>query len=113
MQAGKLDHRVTIQEKTVSGRTSKGAPEFTWTPLASVPEVWAGIRPLRGIALFAAQQEQSGYEVDIEIYYRSDIRADMRAVDSNGDIYDIKSIDTTDRRKGRMVLQCARGLNAG
>lgn len=111
MQSGRLDSRLTIQRLAVSARTSMGAPSQDW---ADVCEIWANIRALRGDALFAAQQQQTEYEVEIEVYYRDDIAAAMRAVDQElGDIYEIKAVDTSQHRKGRLLLQCARGLTQG
>lgn len=47
MQAGKLDQRITIQHKTVTGQNSVGADTVSWTTNTSGP-YWAEIRPLRG-----------------------------------------------------------------
>jgi SPP1 family predicted phage head-tail adaptor len=111
MQAGKLRHRVTIQQLVAGSPQQKatGEPDTTWTDFATL---WADIRPLRGMALFAAQQQQSGAEVEIHLRYRSGVTADMRIVHSTT-VYEIRSIDDTKRHEGRLILQCARGLNNG
>ena len=55
MRAGRLRHRVTIQEKSVS-QNSFGEEVITWT---DVKTVWASIEPLRGREYIELRQAQA------------------------------------------------------
>lgn len=111
MQAGKLRHRVTIQQ-LVAGSPQQhgtGEPDVAWTDVATV---WAGIRPLGGRELFLAQQAASRVEAEIEIRYRSGLDTAMRVVHGSV-VYDIAAIIDPEERHARLILRCARGLNEG
>lgn len=66
MRAGRLRHKVTIQEVTETP-DAYGEPSESWTTYA---ERWASIEPLAGREYFAAKQEHS--EVDTRIRLRWD-----------------------------------------
>lgn len=74
MRAGRLRHRVTIQQPVVD--TSWGGTT-TWEAFAPV---WAAIEPLRGREFFAAQQMQSEATAKITIRYLAGVTANMRVV---------------------------------
>lgn len=76
MQAGKLDQRVTIQQKSTS-RNSIGEEVVTWVDLASV---WAEAIPVRGNEFFAAAQMQQAVDVRFRIRQRADITGAMRMI---------------------------------
>lgn len=111
MKAGKLRHRVTLQSLATGSPQQKptGEPDTAWADLVTV---WADVRPLKGNALFLAQQIQSDVDMEIEIRYRAGLDATMRAVHGS-DIYDIKAIVDPEKRHIRLLLQCATGVNDG
>ena len=75
MQAGKLRHRVEIQDYTETQDTTTGAMTKTWVTVA---EVWASIEPLSAKEFMAAQSEQSKIVLRVTIRYRDDIQPNMR-----------------------------------
>ena len=74
MQAGKLDQRVTIQQKSTS-RNSIGEEVVTWADLATV---WAEAIPVRGSEFFAAAQMQQVVDVRFRIRYRAGLTGAKR-----------------------------------
>lgn len=111
MQAGKLRHQLLLQSLQAGSPQQKpsGEPDTAWTTEATV---YGDIRALRGMALFNAQQQQAGVEVEIELRYRSGVTAAKRLV-HGAVIYDIRSVDETKKHQGKLLLQCSRGLNDG
>lgn len=111
MRAGKLAHRVTIEQQ-VAGSPAQhdtGEPDEAW---ATYWECWAGIRPLSGRELFLAQQAASRIEAEIEIRYKAGITAGMR-VSASSVYYNIEAIIDPEVRHERLILRCSTGLNAG
>jgi SPP1 family predicted phage head-tail adaptor len=95
MRAGKLRHRITIQDKTPSQNTF-GEEDITWTDVATV---WAAIVPLRGREFLDGKMETAEITTRIEIRHRDGIRPEMRVV-HGATIYDIHAvipIETRDR----------------
>ena len=115
MRAGPLRYRVRIDQLVAGSPQQKpsGEPDKAWTELATV---WADIRPLRGEALFRAQQVNSRVSVEIDIRYStqvSGVTAGMRAVEGST-IYDIEAVPPLEPAHGaRFTLQCSTGLNQG
>jgi len=111
MQAGKLRHRVTLQQLAAGSPQQKptGEPDLAWGDVATV---YAAVRPLTGRALFAAQQAQSKVTVEIEIRYRAGVVPSMRAV-FQGVVYEIEAVVDFEERHTKMLLQCARGVTEG
>ena len=75
MQAGKLRHRVDIQDYTETQDTTTGEMVKTWGTLAVV---WAAIEPLSAKEFIASQAEQSKVSLRVTIRYRDDIKPNMR-----------------------------------
>lgn len=63
MQAGKLIHRIQIQEPSDS-RDAHGGITRTWSTVATV---WGRIEPLSGRELFEAQKVESQARVKISL----------------------------------------------
>lgn len=78
MRAGRLRHRITIEEP-LEARNSVGEAVKTWSP---VKTIWAAIEPLRGEEKFSVDQAQAN--VDTKITARSiavrDVTTKMRLV---------------------------------
>ncbi len=103
MRAGDLRELVTIQRATAT-TNSYGEPITSWSTLATV---WCSVRMLSGReALNAgANQVQAAANVDVRIYYRSDVTAKMRALLVSR-VLDIETVDDPDGRRRELRLMC-------
>src|SRR3972149_411724 len=97
MEAGRLRHRVTIEEK-VESRDAYGGERETWVEYA---EVWAEKSPLVGREYLEARQMMAEVKTKIRIRYLAGVRAEMRGVDGS-QTYEIISppIDVEGRQRG-------------
>ena len=77
MRAGKLRHRVTIQEP-VETQNTYGEPEITWANVATAVQV--SIEPLRGREFFTARQENADVTVRIEMRHRKDMSVKQKII---------------------------------
>ena len=111
MEAGKLRHRVTIQQLVAGSpqQLPNGEPDVTWTDYLTV---WAFVEPLKGRELMLAQQMQSEVDVRIRMRYRSGVTAAMRAVYASVN-YDILAVIDPDLRRVELELLCKVGTNDG
>ena len=93
MRAGRLRHRITIQEpaSTVGGL---GEKLKSW---ADVATVWAAIEPLRGREFFESHQRESEATTVITIRYRSGLTHSMR-INFGSKYYKIDDILNPDER---------------
>lgn len=109
LEAGKLRHRVRIEQLTPS-KDSDGDPVEVWTLLA---EVWAAIEPLSAREFRASQAVQSEITGRITIRYRDDVSASMRIV-HRGKTYNIAGV-LADKETGLeyLTLPVSEGANAG
>lgn len=76
MTAGRLRHRIVIQQPAVT-RDAAGAVGTSWTDLA---EVWAECLPLAGRELLAVQAKGSKATWRILIRWRADVSTSQRAL---------------------------------
>lgn len=76
MNAGKLNRRVTIEQRS-STVDAIGQPVETWTTVATV---WADIRFQRGLESLRADSTTSIARASVRIRYRAGINAGMRVV---------------------------------
>ena len=77
MQAGKLRHRVVLQEKRETRDPETGGFEEGWVDVA---KVWAEVRALSARDFVEARTDQSQITARITIRYRPDITSLMRVV---------------------------------
>ena len=103
MKAGRLNRRVTIQQKSVA-RDALGAEVITWVDVATV---WAEVSPYSGREFVALRQAQDEITTRITIRYRPGITPAMRVVqalhwlrDTMGDADEDRKL----RRKLRHLL---------
>ncbi|WP_110642458.1 phage head closure protein [Salinicola sp. CPA57] len=110
MQAGKLRHRVELQQKGTGRNPDTGGVIDVWQ---SVTTVWASIEPLSAREFIAAGATQASVTTRITIRYREGVTAQMRAV-SRGKIYNIEGV-LPDDKSGReyLTLPCSEGVNDG
>ena len=99
MQAGRLRHRVTIQNRVETQGPTTGAIAVSW---ADVATVWAAVEPLSAREFIAAQATESQVSARITIRYRAGITPKMRV--AHGDtLYDIAGV-LSDPKSGREYL---------
>lgn len=108
MQAGKLNRRVTIQQRT-AGQDALGQSNGAWSDLATL---WASVLHLSGLQAIKANAEVSEVQASIRLRYRTDITAGMRAV-LGTTIYDIKAVLPDQARREFVDLTCTTGANQG
>lgn len=114
MKAGKLRHKVAIQEFALGSPQQKpsGEPDGAWANVAGISSIWASIEPLKGRELFAAQEHHSEVEVRIRIRYRAGITAAMRVV-HGGLYYAIAAVLDPELRHRELELLCKQGVTEG
>lgn len=103
MRSGRLDRLITIQVKT-STEDSFGEMIETWATLA---EVWAELKYLRGSEWFAAQQEGASVDVIFRIRYRDDVTP-LNVIVYDSRTYDISAVLELGRREGLELYASAR-----
>lgn len=103
MQSGRLNRRITIQQRTAT-HDALGQPLETWSAVATI---WADIRHPSGIETVKAAADISIVKASIRIRFRSDITADMR-VAHGADIYNIKAVLPDHAGREYLDLICER-----
>lgn len=78
LPAGKLRHRISIEQKTHQQDPETGAMTGVWSPL--VQSLPAAVEPLSGREYIAAAQQKSTITARITIRYRTGITAAMRVL---------------------------------
>lgn len=101
MQAGRLRHRVSIQQR-VEARNGYGELISTWSTLATV---WGSVEPIRGREFFEAEQVQSEISTRVRIRYYDGITAQMRVLFGSRKLQILAVIDVNERHK-EMQLMC-------
>jgi len=108
MRAGKLRHRVTIQQQTKT-QDSTGSVIPSWSALATV---WAAIEPLSGRELFSASQVQSSVTTRIRIRARDGITPKMRVLHGST-VFDIEAVLPDPTKNREIHLMCINRGAAG
>lgn len=113
LDAGKLRHRVEIQQRVQARASGTGAISWTWQKITN-GDVWAAIEPLSTREFVAAAAVQSKVTARIIVRYRSDVTSAMRVV-HNGKVYSIEGPPLLDKDSGReyMTLAVSEGANQG
>ena len=107
IQSGKLDQRVTIQQKSAT-RAANGEEFITWSDVATV---WAAVLPIRGREFFAAAQMQDSVDYRVNIRYRTGVVREMRLLWRSSPL-DIVSVIENGRKEG-LELMCISGVRNG
>lgn len=108
MDAGRLNKRVTIQNRVVA-QNGIGEAVTTWAKLASV---WASIEPIQGKEFWAQQQVQSEVTVRVRIRYRPGILPSMRLLYGQR-VLVIESIINPHEKNEHLQLMCSEGVSDG
>lgn len=110
MRAGKLRHRVKIQQPGVTQDPDTGEMVNGWSDFAIV---WASVEPLSVREFIASEAGQSEITARITIRYREGITAEMRAL-HRGKVYNIHGV-LADPKSGLeyLTLPVSAGVNDG
>ncbi|MBK0003169.1 phage head closure protein [Erwinia sp. S38] len=110
MQAGKLRHRVRLQQKVSQQDPVTGAVEPSWLDVATL---WAEVSPLSVREFIAAQAGQGEVTTRIKIRYRPGITRHHRIL-YREQIFNIEGV-LPDPKSGReyLTLPCSEGVNDG
>ncbi len=103
LNPGLLRHRITIQEKVVSGQDSHGQDIYTYRDVLTC---YARKTALTGRELEAAMQRWSDARLKYEILYDSSITSTAMVVNDGGTRYDILDVQDTHGLQDRLVLTC-------
>lgn len=109
MNAGKLRHRVTIQQKII-GVDAFGGPDETWVDVGV--DVPASIEPLQGRELASAQTVNAETTTRIGMRYRSGLIPANRII-FEGKFYNLQSVIDPDLRHRELIIMASEGLNEG
>ena len=111
LNAGRLRHRITIDEPTETQDAITGAVTVTWAPLwESVP---AEIVPRSGREFLAAQQLQAEVTTAITFRFRCGLTPKLR-IRHGARIYNISAlVPDPDAGTEYIVAACAEGANEG
>lgn len=108
MQAGKLNQRVLIEQRT-AGVDALGQELTSWTTVA---DTWAAAKPLRGREFFAAGQMQSEVSIKFSIRWRAGIEPTMRLT-WRGQPHEIISVIDVEGARQVLELMCLDGVRDG
>lgn len=103
MRAGKLRHRVTIEQPTESA-TGTGNVTRTWATFA---KRHCEIEPLTGTEFFSGAALEREVSARIRMRYLPGLTAEMRIVHGS-DVWDIQSIINLDTRNREIEVMVAR-----
>ena len=105
MQAGKLNRRITIEQRSTT-QDAIGQPVETWTTVATV---WADVRSTNGLSFIKeaikADADVSISRVSFRIRHRTGINAGMRVV-FNTENYDIEAVMPDMAGKRHLDIVC-------
>ena len=113
LSAGRLRHKVTIQEPRQQQNPDTGAIRTVWVDFA--PDVAAEIAPLSVREFIASSQMQSQITARITIRYRTGLTAQMRILHpSTGKIYNPAGwLADQDSGLEYLTAPCSEGANQG
>lgn len=103
MRAGKLRHRITIEQPTAGSADVYGERDDSWSEFA---ERWASVEPLTGREFFAAQQVQSAVTHKVILRHLEGVTEQMRIKHDSRYLYVI-SVRNIAERDRMLELLCA------
>lgn len=101
MRAGRLRHRVVIQERAGT-QDAYGQEEDSWT---TVDTVWAAVEPLRGREFLEAQREGAEVTTRIVMRHQDGVVPAMR-ISWGSRMFDVLSIISVEERGRELQLMC-------
>lgn len=111
LDAGKLRHRVSLEQRVETQDPVTGEVSTSWE-LVSL--LWANVRPKSAKQLLEAKSLQSVATVDVTIRYRSDLVDSSMRFLHRGKVLNIEG-GIPDHISGLewLTVPCSEGLNAG
>lgn len=97
-QIGKLDRRVTLQEKVIGSNESNEDAENGWQNIATKPIVWASKQDNAGGEQYEADKLTGAQTITFKVRFRSDLDIEMRIVIEDM-AYEIVSIAEISRKR--------------
>lgn len=104
---GRLDYRITFQQKVVGENESNEDEEAGWTNIATNPTVWASKKDRSGNEVYRADKLTDYLTVEFVCRYRSDITPKHRIV-CRSIPYNIISVEEISRRRF-LSIECESG----
>lgn len=102
MRAGRIRHRVTIQQRGTPSQNTHGEDTTPWVDQVTV---YAEIKPLSGREFFTAQTTDSEVSTQITMRYRSGITTAKRIIRESR-VWDIEAVIDVDERRRELQLMC-------
>lgn len=102
MEAGKLRHRITIQQDNGTTADASGHATANWQTYATV---WASVQPVQGLERWRANQMQAETTHLITIRYLPDVTTKMRALFQGVRYLNFLSVLNVDERNIEMQIQ--------
>jgi SPP1 family predicted phage head-tail adaptor len=102
MRAGKLRHRITLQQPGDRVTDTVGGGS---TPYVDVATISAEVMPLEGTELFEARKFNPKLSHNVKIRYRTDVKASWR-VKFKTRFLEVKSIINTAEQNHELILSC-------
>ena len=99
MRAGRLRHKVTIQDYTESQNTF-GEVTKNWTDYATV---WAAVEPVKGREFWESQQINAEITTKVTLRYLAGVKPKMRILHDTR-IFEIDSVINVDERNRELQL---------
>ena len=111
MRAGKLRHRITIQQYALGSpqRNASGELDGSWTAYLTVS---ASVDPVSGREPWLAQAHLSEVSHKVHIRYRAGITHDMRVLYGSR-VFEIKAVLNFEERNRELLLLCTEGVSNG
>lgn len=112
MRAGRLRHRLVLQQPVTSRDADTNEKITVWTTVATV---WGGIEPIKGKERVSAQELDAAYDVRLPMRYSSEISgmdATWRAT-SGGRVYAFQSVINMDERNREIEVLASEGVQDG
>lgn len=111
LKAGKLRHRITIQQQVEVQNPDNGAMSVDWSNVATV---WAAIEPLSAKEFIASESETSKITTRVTIRFRTDVTAKMRLLHNKKGVdfyYNVEGV-LPDKDSGLeyLTLPCSEGV---
>lgn len=109
MKAGRMDRRITIQRREVSGKFDNGEEIFDWVDVVTC---WAELVANRGQEQFNAHQKRAQSDAMFRMRYYPGILAEMR-LQCEGTNYDITAVIPMRGREAGLELLTEKGMTNG
>jgi SPP1 family predicted phage head-tail adaptor len=102
MEAGRLRHKITIEQKQIT-RDAQGGEIVTWITFAA--GVWTDAQPLRGREYVTLRAAQADISIRFAMRYLAGVNPAMRVI-WGGNPYEIVDVIDVGGRRRELELMC-------